>query len=89
MESKRILISVGCVISLTVVYLLASNPSSSSSSSVNRRDLNTENSGDGINWKNINLLTKELPTNLEDVIKDVTIEQSRHEIYGADTFVQV
>jgi len=34
-------------------------------------------------------LSKELPTKLEDIIKDVTIEQSRHEIYGADTFVHV
>ena len=82
---KRNQISVGCVISMTVVYLFASKSSSSSSSSnLNRRD-----SDSSVDWKHINLLSQELPTNLEDIIKDVTIEQSRHEIYGADTFVQV
>ena len=89
METKRILISVGCIISMTVVYLFANKPSTSSSStssSVNRRDLNMM---DGIDWKNVNLLALELPNNLEDVVKDVEITQSRHDIYGADTFVQV
>ena len=87
---KRNQISVGCVISMTVVYLFASKSSSSSSaSSLNRRDSNLDASDGSIDWKHLNLLSKELPTKLEDIIKDVTIEQSRHEIYGADTFVQV
>ena len=89
---KRNQISVGCVISMTVVYLFASKSSSSSSSSassLNRRDSNLDASDGSVDWKHINLLSKELPTNLEDIIEDVTIEQSRHDIYGADTFVQV
>ena len=87
---KRNQISVGCVISMTIVYLFASKSSSSSSaSSLNRRDSNLDASDGSIDWKHLNLLSKELPTKLEDIIKDVTIEQSRHEIYGADTFVQV
>ena len=85
---KRNQISVGCVISMTIVYLFASK-SSSSSSSLNRRDSSLDVSDGSVDWKHINLLSKELPTNLEDIIKDVTIEQSRHDIYGADTFVQV
>ena len=85
---KRNQISVGCVISMTIVYLFASK-SSSSSSSLNRRDSSLDVSDGSVDWKHINLLSKELPTNLENIIKDVTIEQSRHDIYGAATFVQV
>ena len=84
------LVPVLVVVTMTLVYLCSTKPSSShdkeSGQSLTRRD--SEASDDVSVWKNLDLLASALPSSVLDNIENVEIVTSSEDIHGAVTFTQ-
>ena len=73
------LVCVGLVTSLLVLYLLAG--SSSDPSGLDKREVR--------DWDKLDLLARDLPSDIKERVSRVRIEESHHDIHGANTFTQV
>lgn len=65
-----------------IIYLFAHKPSSDSADQMANTNLNRET------WQSMDLLSKQLPANIDELINKVNIEQSEIDICGATTFTQ-
>jgi len=70
---------------LVIVYLFANRPKGGT---VDQMDSSELPSLDPEMWHNLDLLSQSLPTNIEEVINKVNIEQNEQNIGGAATYIQ-
>ena len=75
------LVCVGLVTSLLVIYLLAGGGRAGDPSDLDKREV-----GD---WGSLDLMAMDLPSDIGELVNRVKIEESRHDIHGANTFTQV
>lgn len=73
------LVCVALVTSLLVFYLLAGG--SSDPSELDKREVR--------DWAKVDLLARDLPSDIKERVSGVRIEESHHDIHGANTFTQV
>ena len=74
------LMCVTLVTSLLVLYLLIGG-SSDHLSDLDKREVR--------DWDKVDLLTRDLPSDIKEKVTRVKIEESRHDIHGTSTFTQV
>lgn len=75
------LVCVGLVTSLLVIYLLAGRGGAGGGSDLDKREVR--------DWGTLDLMTRDLPSDIGERVNRVKIEESRHDIHGANTFTQV
>ena len=71
---------------LVLIYLFANKPNSDTTDQMASSQLPNQNPE---MWHSLDLLSQSLPSNVEESIKNVNIEQSEENIGGAATFIQV
>ena len=75
------LVCVGLITSLLVIYLLAGGGDAGARSDLDKREV-----GD---WGSLDLRARDLPSDIGERVNRVKIEESHHDIHGANTFTQV
>ena len=75
------LVCVGLVTSLLVIYLLAGAGGGGGRSDLEKREVR--------DWGNLDLRTRDLPSDIGERVNRVKIEESHHDIHGTNTFAQV
>ena len=78
--SARLVLVAGVTV-LLVIYLLAGADTGELGGSLDKREVR--------DWGKVDLEARDLPSDIQERVTRVKIEESRHDIHGANTFTQV